>query len=131
MKVRCDFSRIQQTKWQEYAIRFVFGGLITAIAGYLSKKYGLSVGGLFLAFPAILPASVTLIEHHDGKKAAGADAMGAAIGSIGLLAFAAFVWKYAAQVAAWQVLTGGTIIWFSVSSALWLALQTLQHQKHY
>jgi hypothetical protein len=55
---------------------------------------------LFLAFPAVFCASATLIEKHerDRKQKAGlpgtrrgrqADALGAAIGSFGLLGFAA------------------------------------------
>jgi hypothetical protein len=59
------------------------------------------VGGLFLAFPAIFPASATLIEKHVRKrkekavcrergaarKPAALDAAGAALGSFGLAAF--------------------------------------------
>ena len=80
-------------------MRFGFGGLITAVAGLIAKEYGPVVGGLFLAFPAIFPASATLIEKHErerkeqrgpngvdrGRKAVSADAGGAAIGSVGLL----------------------------------------------
>jgi hypothetical protein len=79
-----------------------FGGLVTAIAGVIAKQFGAAVGGLFLAFPAIFPASATLIEEtreaKEGKKglhgaprgreAASMDAGGAAMGSIGLLLFA-------------------------------------------
>jgi len=53
MKVHADFSALRRTKWYEYAIRFLFGGIITAITGLIAKKFGPQVGGLFLAFPAI------------------------------------------------------------------------------
>src|SRR5881398_2408468 len=86
----------------EYALRFLFGGLIPAVAGIIAKKFGPGVGGLFLAFPAIFPASATLIEKHEKQKkeseglrgterareAVSVDAAGAAMGSIGLLVFA-------------------------------------------
>jgi hypothetical protein len=79
-----------------------FDGLITPIAGVIAKQFGPAVGGLFLAFPAIFPASATLIEKHEkqkkekrglhgvprGREAASMDAAGAAMGSIGLLQFA-------------------------------------------
>lgn len=123
MKVRVDFSRLKQTKWHEYAVRFVFGGAITALAGFLGNKYGPSIGGLFLAFPAILPASITLIQQHEGKQAAWVEVVGAAIGSIGLLGFAIVVWVLAPQVVAWEVLLLATVIWFSVSAGLWMARQ--------
>jgi hypothetical protein len=35
---------------------------MTAIPGWIASKYGPVVGGLFLAFPAIFPASATLVE---------------------------------------------------------------------
>jgi Protein of unknown function (DUF3147) len=102
MRFRISLSPIFKTKWYEYAIRFCLGGLITVAAGLITEKWGPQVGGLFLAFPAILPASVTLIEKHEkrakqqkgltgaarAKSAAAVDAAGASIGSIGLLVFA-------------------------------------------
>src|SRR5437762_13087558 len=68
MLIQVDPSTLGQTKWHEYAVRFLFGGLITAIAGIIAKKFGPGVGGLFLAFPAIFPASATLIEKHEKQK---------------------------------------------------------------
>jgi nicotinamidase-related amidase len=54
-------------------IRFALGGAMTVIAGLIASRYGPVVGGLFLAFPAIFPASATLIEKHqrERKKKAG------------------------------------------------------------
>jgi hypothetical protein len=106
MLVKVRFSNFKRTKWWEYAIRFSLGGLVTAGAGLLAKKFGPSFGGLFLAFPAILAASVTLVAKHErekkeekalkgmrrGRQAGAADAAGAVIGSMGLIAFAIFAW---------------------------------------
>lgn len=115
-------------------VRFVFGGLITAIAGIIAKKYGPGVGGVFLAFPAIFPASATLIEKHEKEKkeeeglqgtqrareAASVDAVGSAIGSIGLFVFAVLVWRFLPTHATWIVLMGATMAWLAVSILLWL-----------
>jgi hypothetical protein len=109
MRVHFDISELQDTKWYEYAVRFLFGGAITAITGILASHYGPVFGGLFLAFPAIFPATATLVEKHEqekkqkagiantirGREAAALDARGAAIGSIGLVGFAITVWKLA------------------------------------
>ena len=79
---------------------------MTVAAGFIASRYGAVVGGLFLAFPAIFPASATLIEKHvrerqekagasgtrRGKKAAALDATGAVLGSFGLAAFAFVIW---------------------------------------
>ncbi len=70
MKIHVELNVVQQTKWYEYALRFLFGGLITATAGIIAKKFGPEIGGLFLAFPAIFPASATLIEKHEKEKKA-------------------------------------------------------------
>ena len=70
MQIKFDPSVIGQTRWCEYVVRFLFGGLITVVAGIIAKKYGPGIGGLFLAFPAIFPASATLIEKHEKQKRA-------------------------------------------------------------
>jgi hypothetical protein len=78
------------------------GGAATVFTGLISSGYRASIGGLFLALPAIFCASATLIENHEvrrkreaglngqkrGKEAAALDAAGAALGAFGLLAFA-------------------------------------------
>ena len=63
MKVKVNPSALGRTQWHEYLVRFVFGGLVTALTGWIAKQYGPVVGGLFLAFPAIFPASVTLVHR--------------------------------------------------------------------
>jgi hypothetical protein len=68
MQIKVDTSGLGQTKWYEYAVRFVAGGPVTATAGIIAKKFGPGVGGLFLAFPAIFPASATLIEKHEKQR---------------------------------------------------------------
>ena len=68
MRVYFDVSVLRGTKWDEYVSRFLFGGAITLIAGILAKRYGPVFGGLFLAFPAIFPSSVTLVEKHERRK---------------------------------------------------------------
>ena len=133
MQIKVDPSGIGQTKWHEYATRFFFGGLITALAGIIAKEFGAGVGGLFLAFPAIFPASATLIEKHEkqkkekeglqgtqrGREAASVDGAGAAMGSVGLLAFALSVWQFLPRHSAWTVLTGATVAWLVVSVLIW------------
>jgi uncharacterized membrane protein len=93
--VKASSSALKEGRWYEYLIRFVLGGMV-------SSRFGASVGGLFLALPAIFCASATLIEQHEqrrkrevgldeqrgGQRAAALDAVGAALGSIGMLGFA-------------------------------------------
>lgn len=134
MLIKVDPSSLRQTKWYEYAIRFLLGGLITVAAGAIAKKWGPGVGGLFLAFPAILPASATLVEKHErqrkerkglngrerGKEAAAVDASGAALGSIALVLFAAGVWWFLPRFAPGMVLAGAALVWLGSSVLFWL-----------
>ena len=133
MRIKVDLSTLGQTKWHDYMVRFLFGGLITALAGIIAKKFGSGIGGLFLAFPAIFPASATLIEKHErekkesvglngtvrGRSAASIDAAGSSMGSIGLLIFALFVWQFMPRNRAWIVLAAATVLWLGVSVAVW------------
>jgi len=133
MQIKVDPSVIGQTRWYEYVVRFLFGGLITAVAGIIGKKFGAGIGGLFLAFPAIFPASATLIEKHEkqkkeekglrgtrrGREAASVDAAGAAMGSIGLSVFALLVWQFAPRYSTFMVLMGATVAWLAVSVLIW------------
>ena|SRR5947208_548091 len=133
MRITIDPSAFLETRWYEFAVRFVFGGLITAAAGIIAKKFGPVVGGLFLAFPAIFPASASLIEKHErqrkekaglhgserGRQAASVDAAGAAIGSIGLLVFALLVSRLMAGHSSWLTLTVATASWLAVSLLIW------------
>src|SRR5258708_12401021 len=68
MVVRVKWAALKQSRWYEYALRFVLGGLATALAGGVARFFGPEAGGLFLAFPAILCASATLIEKHERER---------------------------------------------------------------
>jgi hypothetical protein len=124
MRIKIDPSPLLKTRWYEFAVRFLFGGLITAIAGLIAKKFGPGVGGLFLAFPAIFPASATLIEKHEkqNKERAGLHGLvrgRKAIGGLGLLIFAWLVKTLIVSHGTWPALTGATVSWAAVSLLLW------------
>jgi len=70
MRVSFTLDGIRQTSWRDYAVRFLFGGTLTAVTGVIARRYGPGVGGLFLAFPAILPASLTLLASHQRQRKA-------------------------------------------------------------
>jgi uncharacterized membrane protein (GlpM family) len=137
MTIKIDPSGLKQTKWHEYLLRFVAGGVITVVAGVIARQWGPVMGGLFLAFPAIFPASATLIEKHErqrkqekglhgedrGTDAAALDAIGAAMGCVGLMAFAGICWWLIPRYPAPLALGGGTIAWLLVSFSAWTIRQ--------
>ena len=59
-----------------------------SVAGLAGARLGPKFGGLFRAFPAVLPATLTLIEKKEGTTKAWADASGGVFGAVGLAAFA-------------------------------------------
>lgn len=79
-----EWSKIPAVKPSELATRFGFGALVALIAGIVGASAGPNLGGLFLAFPAIL----TLIEKKEGMTKAWSDASGGVIGAVGMAAFA-------------------------------------------
>jgi len=133
MKVRFNLGAAGQTRWYEYVLRFFFGGVVTAMTGLIAQKFGPEIGGLFLAFPAIFPASATLIEKHEkqkkerkglhgtqrGRMAAGLDAAGAAIGSLGLLLFGFVIWHGLAYFHSPVVILAATFMWLLTSLLIW------------
>jgi hypothetical protein len=127
--VQGQSSRLHQTSVKEYGLRFLFGGVTTAVVGVIATAFGPEVAGLFLAFPAILIASLTLLGNHHGNAAAGSDALGAAIGATGLIAFGAIVWKLSQHTPGTLMLTVATVVWFLVSVAIWLVFDASRRRR--
>ncbi len=133
MRIQFNISALKKTSWHEFALRFLFGGAVTMTTGLLSKHYGPVFGGLFLAFPAIFPASATLVEKHEkqkkreagifftirGREAAALDSRGAAMGSIGLMGFALVVWKLAPIWNSAAALITAALVWLMLSLIPW------------
>jgi hypothetical protein len=70
MLIRVNPSALAQGDGHEYVLRFALGGLTTVLAGMIAAKCGPVIGGLFLAFPAIFPATATLAEKHESVSQA-------------------------------------------------------------
>jgi membrane protein implicated in regulation of membrane protease activity len=130
MMVHLKLSALQDVHWHEFAIRFVLGGAMTVIAGAVASHFGAATGGLFLAFPAIFPASVTLVEKHvrqrkeekglrgqrRGEEAAALDARGAALGGLGMIGFAAAIY---------MLIEHSALLALGVATALWAVISLL------
>lgn len=136
MIIRFKLDALRETRWYEYLIRFVLGGCMTVVAGLIASRFGPVIGGLFLAFPAIFPASATLVEKHvrerkeraglrgpkRGKDAAALDARGATLGSLGLAGFACTIWLLIER-ASGLALSVATLVWLVIATGAWLALR--------
>jgi hypothetical protein len=133
MVIKFKLSALRRTRWYEVVLRFLFGGLATVATGLIAKSYGPVIGGLFLAFPAIFPATATLVEKHvkekkkkahmDGvnrsRSAVALEARGTAMGSVGLVLFALLLWRFLIDRPAWLVLLAASMAWLITSIVLW------------
>ena len=79
-----QLGKLRRVRPHDLAIRFILGALTSLLAGLIALIAGGRAGGLFLAFPAILLAGLTLVEKNDGPQQARRDAHGAIIGAIAL-----------------------------------------------
>ena len=137
--IHFSLSSLREGRWYEYLIRFALGGAATVFTGLVSSRHGASIGGLFLALPAIFCASATLIEKHEirrkreagltgerrGREAAALDAAGASLGAIGMLSFAGAFWLLVdSSVAA--AFVGASLAWLVVSVAAWFLRRKLR-----
>lgn len=130
--IRFSPSSLKEGRWYEYLLRFALGGAATVFTGLVSSRYGATIGGLFLALPAIFCASATLIEKHEirrkreagldgaqrGQKAAALDAAGAALGALGMLSFAIVFWLMVESSIPASFI-GASLAWLVVSVVAW------------
>jgi hypothetical protein len=133
MRIGFTTAGLRQASWRDYLVRFLFGGALTALTGAIARRYGPTVGGLFLAFPAILPASLTLIARHQrerkarhgldgtirGGLAAALDALGASLGSAGLLVFAWLAWQMLPRYRPVFAIMAATAGWALTAYLMW------------
>lgn len=133
MNVSMDFAAMRHIQWHQYLVRFVLGGTVTLVAGVLARQFGPVFGGLFLAFPAIFPASATLIAKRErqkkerqgldgtlrGMRVAALDGAGTVIGAFALACFAGLVWKLLPTHNAGLVLSGAGLLWLLISVSFW------------
>jgi hypothetical protein len=111
---KLNLQGLKDKKPKDYLLRFVFGASISAGAALIGLKFPL-FGGMFLAFPAILPASLTLVERDGGRTEAVIDAEGAIIGALGLFAFALVAAFGIQPLGAVPALVAAAIAWLLVS----------------
>jgi protein-S-isoprenylcysteine O-methyltransferase Ste14 len=140
--IRFSRSSLKEGRWYEYVIRFALGGAATVFTGLVSSRYGASVGGLFLALPAIFCASATLIEKHEirrkrearleggrrGQMAAALDAAGAALGALGMVAFAIAFWMLVGSSIA-SAFICAALAWLVVAVAAWHVRRQMRSAK--
>jgi hypothetical protein len=98
------------------------------VAGVISLAFGATAGGMFLAFPAILPASLTLIEKKEGPEAAIHDLDGAILGAGALGAFALVASVGLRRFSAALVLPAALATWLGASLIAYAVVELLRRR---
>ena len=114
---------------RDYAVRFLFGAGIALVAGLIGTKFGPVVGGVLLGFPAILPASLTLIEKKEGKEQASIDSVGAVLGAAAMVAFAVVVMLWAAWWGIVATLAVALVVWLAVAIGLYFVVALVYRRE--
>jgi hypothetical protein len=124
-RVRFDRGALRSVQPRDLAVRFAFGFGVSVAAGIVTLAFGSRTGGLFLAVPAILPASLTLIEKKEGRRPAEGNAVGAIIGAVALVAFALIAYVLFTRVPGGAVEAVALAVWLAVSILLYLFIRRL------
>jgi len=126
--IGADPSDLSKVRPGELAVRFGFGAAISLVAGIISLVFGATAGGMFLAFPAILPASLTLIEKEDGPEAAIHDIDGATLGAVALGGFALASGVGLRRFSAALVLPAALATWLGASLIAYVVVELLRRR---
>lgn len=118
--MRLDLSAARGVAVRDMAVRFAFGAGISVVAGLVGLAWGAAAGGLLLAFPAILPASLTLIEKKEGMQHARDDDAGATLGALALVGFGVCGWQLITGTGAPAALVAATAAWLVGATLLYL-----------
>lgn len=127
--IRLRPSEARSIGWRDLGIRFAFGFVVSVAAGLVGTIVGPSAGGMFLAFPAILPATLTLIDEKDGKRSAEADALGAVLGSAALAVFGIVSWLLLPRTEPVLAELAALAAWLGASVAAYLLLRRLTMRR--
>jgi hypothetical protein len=83
-----DVGALREIPLPALVVRFAFGATISVVAGLIGVLAGKAAGGVMLAAPAVLPATLTIVERHEGRGPAVTEVEGAVPGAVALIGFA-------------------------------------------
>jgi Protein of unknown function (DUF3147) len=108
-----ELGKVRELGLRELGIRFLAGALTSIVAGAVTLALGARVGGIMLAFPAILAASLTLIAEEEDRGEARECARGAVIGGLAMALFATVAAVSLGKLNGAIALLLATVAWFA------------------
>ena len=122
-------DEVTKRKPSDYLLRFAFGAAISLVAGIAGMLFGPKVGGVLLGFPAILPASLTLIEKKEGREQASVDSIGAVLGAVALVGFAVAVSLSVTKLGVAVSIAIALVVWLAVAALLYLLVAGIYRRE--
>jgi hypothetical protein len=110
-----ELRKVRELRARELGYRFIAGAVTSIAAGAATLAFGPRVGGILLAFPAILAASLTLIEKQEDSAEAREDARGAVMGGLALAVFAGVAALTLGNLSGAIALLLATVGWFAAA----------------
>lgn len=119
-----DPDKVRQVRLKHILYRFLSGAVTSIGAGVVTIAFGPRAGGIFLAFPAILAASLSLIAQEEDRAQAREDSRGAVLGAAAMAAFAAVAFVALGGVSGAPALVLASATWLVIALGgyvlLWL-----------
>jgi Protein of unknown function (DUF3147) len=108
-------EKLRELQPRELAWRFAAGAVTSIVSGAVTLAFGPRAGGILLAFPAILAASLTLIAEEEDRSEAREGARGAVIGGCALTLFAAVAALTLGEISGVLALVIATAAWLGAA----------------
>jgi hypothetical protein len=120
-----DFGALREIRPGELAVRFAFGAAVSIVAGLIGVAAGQRAGGVMLAAPAVLPATLTIIERQEGRGPAVTEAEGSVPGAVALIGFALVTAATTERIPLAGALFSALATWVAVAIAGYFVLTAM------
>lgn len=120
-----DVGALREIPLPALVVRFAFGATISVVAGLIGVLAGKAAGGVMLAAPAVLPATLTIIERHEGRGPAVTEVEGAVPGAVALIGFAGVAAASTARIPLGAALLAALATWVAVAIGGYLTLAAI------
>ena len=117
-----DFGALREIRPGALAARFAFGFAVSVVAGLIGVAAGQRAGGVMLAAPAVLPATLTIIERHEGRGPAVTEVEGSVPGAVALIGFAVVAAAVTARIPVAGALFAALATWAALAIAGYFVL---------
>jgi len=116
-----DLGSLREIRLRALALRFAFGAAVSVVAGLVGIAAGQRAGGVMLAAPAVLPATLTIIERKEGRGPAVTEVQGAVLGAVALIGFAVVAAASMARLPLAAALLGALAAWAAAAIGGYMA----------